>query len=76
MFLKTNIFPFFDTVVPRNLQKEEYKKKKMDSTAKSAFTNMDCLEFIDFAEQIYDLEFTEKPNYNKLRFELTKIMLD
>ena len=36
---------------------------------------MDCMFLLDFAKEIYKIEFHEKPDYNKLRFLLTKEML-
>jgi hypothetical protein len=32
--------------------------------------------FTDFAEKIYSLEFDEQPNYNLLKFYLTKNLLE
>ena len=36
---------------------------------------MGCAHLIDFAEDLYSLSFKEVPNYNKLRFLLTKELL-
>lgn len=37
---------------------------------------MSCTHLIPFADAIYALEFKEKPNYAKLRFLLTKELLN
>ena len=37
---------------------------------------MKCPILIDFAKEIYKLHFKEKPNYEKLRFLLTKELLN
>jgi len=37
---------------------------------------MDCPYLIPFAEEIYSYKFSEKPNYNKLRFLLTKELME
>ena len=62
--------------LPRVLQKRKFYKNKIDSTAESACKITGCPEFLDFASLIYELKYDEKPDYNKLRFLLTKILLD
>jgi hypothetical protein len=37
---------------------------------------MNCNHLLAFAEEIYSLYFSEKPNYNKLKFLLKKELLD
>jgi len=37
---------------------------------------MNSNHLLAFAEEIYSLKFSEKPNYNKLRFLLKKELLD
>ena len=41
-------------------------------TGKEICQQENCMQFIEFAEEIYGLEFDEEPNYHKLRFLLTK----
>ncbi len=37
---------------------------------------MNCNHLLAFAEEIYSIAFSEKPNYNKLKFLLKKELLD
>ena len=37
---------------------------------------MECQFLLDFAKKVYSIKFAEKPDYQKLRFMLTKILLD
>lgn len=37
---------------------------------------MSCLSLLEFANEIYNYEFKEKPNYKKLKFLLTKQILN
>jgi hypothetical protein len=37
---------------------------------------MNCNHLLGFGEEIYSLYFSEKPNYNKLKFLLKKELLD
>ena len=37
---------------------------------------MKCPLMVDFAKEVYNIGFKEKPNYGKLRFLLTKEMLN
>jgi hypothetical protein len=37
---------------------------------------MNCNHLLAFAEEIYSIKFSEKPNYNKLNFLLKKELLD
>ena len=75
-FLLTNKIPFLDLNVPHKLQETKHKKRKIESTARSLCEDMDCFLLYDFAQEIYSLEFKEKPDYAKLRFLLTKVLLD
>ena len=37
---------------------------------------MNCNHLLGFAEEVYSITFSEKPNYNKLKFLLKKELLD
>ena len=37
---------------------------------------MNCNHLLAFAEEIYSIKFSEKPNYNKLIFLMKKELLD
>ena len=49
-------------------------KKKM--MPKKFCVMQNCEFFTEIAEYIYGLKFDEKPNYNFLRFTLTKNLID
>ena len=56
------------------------KEKKNSGDAKALCGtkrhNPDTFRFHDFAEEIFSYGFEEKPNYAKLRFLLTKALID
>jgi hypothetical protein len=56
------------------------KEKKISGDAKALCGtkrhNPDTFRFHDFTEEIFSYGFEEKPNYAKLRFLLTKALID
>ena len=49
---------------------------KISMTGHQLCIEMRCPLLIDFANEVYGIGFKEKPNYGKLRFLLTKEMLN
>lgn len=49
---------------------------KVDHSMAQLCTYLDVPEFIPAANEIEKLEFEEKPDYNKIRFLFSKVLLD
>ena len=54
----------------------KYKHKKINQKPIEFLTELNCLVLLPFAEEIYSYNYKDKPNYNKLRFLLTKEILN
>lgn len=65
-----------DDNLDSNIRETKYKEYKLSQKPKQFCTEMSCTHLIPFAEAIYALEFKEKPDYAKLKFLLTKELLN
>ena len=72
IFLETGQLCF---KVPNDRDFRIFKSNKLNWTPIDICYKMNCIHFLEFAEEIYRLKFTEKPYYDKLKFLLVKIML-
>lgn len=68
--------PFLNMKMSKDEQLNDYKTKKKTSNAKTLCEEHGCKFMYDFAKEIYALRFKEKPDYSKLRFLLTKEILN
>lgn len=75
IFLLTLKVPFMEGNIDEPEREAQYRHEKNSQKPDQFCKELDCMQLLEFAEETYSYSFKEKPNYNKLRFLLTKEIL-
>ena len=76
IFLYYGEIPFLDLRLEKEEQKKKFINHKINSEPMETCVRYNLVCLSEFAKEIYGLEFKEKPNYRKLKFLLTKPLLE
>ena len=74
--LKNSFLPLRDYLPPDNDDLDEFKKFKMESSAREFCKRNNTRQFIEILNECYGMLYDETPNYTKLKFMLKKIILN
>jgi|APSaa5957512535_1039671.scaffolds.fasta_scaffold96554_1 hypothetical protein len=75
-YLRSGKLAFILPYIPLEDQIPQIKHKKNKYTARQLCKLQNSMFLKDFCQNIFDLKFDEKPNYNLLRWYLQKNILD